>query len=99
MNGPILEKNHSSARNAIKTSVAETSQQWCFYMFLTKNGVAGVGSFGGTPPTPPGRGWELLLGVNFLMDPYWRKSHTIATDATKSYVNETSQNWRFFYRC
>ena len=57
-----------------KTSVAETSQQWCFYMFLTKNGVAGVGSFGGTHPTPPGRGWELLLGVNFLMDPYWRKA-------------------------
>ena len=54
---------------------------------------------GGHPPHPPGRGWELLLGVNFLMDPYWRKSHTIARDATKSYVNETLQNWRFFYMC
>ena len=51
-----MEKNHTSARNATKTSVAETSQQWCFYMFLTKNGVAGVGSFGGTPPTPLGMG-------------------------------------------
>ena len=28
--GPIMEKNHTSARNATKTSVAETSQQWCF---------------------------------------------------------------------
>ena len=50
--GPIMEKNHTSARNATKISVAETSQQWCFYMFLTKNGVAGVGSFGGHPPHP-----------------------------------------------
>ena len=27
-----MEKNHTSARNATKTSVAETSQQWRFYV-------------------------------------------------------------------
>ena len=45
---------------------------------------------------PPGLGWELLLGVNFLMDPYWRKSHTIARNATKSYVNRKIAKLAFF---
>ena len=48
---------------------------------------------GGHPPHPPGRGtsvrWEFSTG------PILEISHTIARDATKSYGNETSQNWRF----
>ena len=67
-------------------------QQWCFYMFLTKNGVAGVDSLGGHPPHPPGG--ELLFSVNFLM--YWRKAIQLLEMQQKVILNETLQNWRVF---
>ena len=93
-----MEKNHTSARNAKKTSVAETSQQWCFCIFLTKNEVAGVGSFGGTPPTPPGNG-------NFCQVLIFQWTHTgekaiqLLEMQQKVILNETLQNWRVFYMC
>ena len=45
---------------------------------------------GGDPHTPWGGGGELpLSGCQFLNGPILEKSHTIARDATKSYVTET----------
>ena len=32
-----------------------------FRCFERKNGIAGAGSFGGTPPTPPGRGTSVTF--------------------------------------
>ena len=53
--------------------------------------------WGYTPHTP--WEWELLLGVNFSMDPYWRKSHTIARDATKSYFKWNIAKLAGFFIC
>ena len=70
-------------------------QQWCFYMFLTKNGVAGVDSMGGHPPHPPGRGASVKWVSLFEWTHTGEKTHTIAKDATKSYIPETPQKLWF----
>ena len=70
--GPIMEKNHTSAGNATKTSVAETSQQF-LDVLNEKWGCRRWFLWGDTPHTP--RGGELLLGVNFKLDPYGDKPY------------------------
>ena len=48
---------------------------------------------GGHPPHPPGRGTSVRC--EFSTGPILEISHTIARDATKTYITETSQKWRF----
>ena len=64
-----------------------------FRCFERKMELQEMVPLGGHPPHPPGRGTSVRC--EFSTGPILEISHTIARDATKSYGNETSQNWRF----
>ena len=64
-----------------------------FRCFERKMELQEMVPLGGHPPHPPGRGTSVRC--EFSTGPILEISHTIARDATKTYITETSQKWRF----